>query len=76
MSAPLSRGRIHPAKERRDVCATPGFSTLRPTVGTGVGSLSKAAIPEKYVAATLGHSGDDNSPSPHPYRRRELYNSR
>jgi hypothetical protein len=29
MSAPLSRGRIHPAKERRDVCATPGFSTLR-----------------------------------------------
>jgi hypothetical protein len=28
---PLSRGRIHPAKERRDVCATPGFSTLRPS---------------------------------------------
>jgi hypothetical protein len=26
MSRPLSRGRIHPAKERRDVCATRGFA--------------------------------------------------
>ena len=29
MSAPLSTERTHPAKERRDVCATHGFSTLR-----------------------------------------------
>jgi len=43
MSAPLSTGRIHPAKERRDVCATPGFSTLRSLV------VSRALHPEAVL---------------------------
>ena len=69
-----SRGRIHPARVRLDVCATPGFSTLRCPEGTRPSEqfnpeknrrVSTAETPRYRLALrdTRWWSGNDPSPA-------------